>query len=197
MQIGDWYLCGRNQEVVFISQAEEIFFKLRKLTGSDHGWTIDHERGDDFSIAMLGCVQIEHIVDQCSLQPGSGPGHDGKSGSSDFCGPVEIQDAEVFSDFPMGFGGTRKSRDGTPSTDLNIVGCISTHRDRRMWKIGDAQGHVGERFLYLAECSLNILNAIPQMLHRCHGFFSRFFGPAQSSHLFRALIEFESELLDL
>ena len=66
-----------------------------------------------------------------------------------------------------------------------------------MWKVWDAKREVSERFLGLSEGSLGVLNAIPQLLHRRHGFFSRCFGPAQSSNLFRALIEFIPELLDL
>ena len=66
-----------------------------------------------------------------------------------------------------------------------------------MWEIGDAKRDIGERFLDPSKGSLGVLNAIPQLFHRRHGCFSRFFGSAQSSHLFRALIEFVPELFDL
>jgi hypothetical protein len=66
-----------------------------------------------------------------------------------------------------------------------------------MGKIGDAKRNVSERFLDFSEGSLGVLNAIPQLLHRRHGRFSRFFGSAQPGHLFRAFIELIPELLDL
>src|SRR5690242_14250695 len=121
MQVGHRYFRSRYQEVVFVPQAKEILFKLRKLAGPGHGETIHHERWQHFSISMLGCMQIKHIVDQGSFEPGAGAGHDRKPGSRDLRGSIEIQDAEVLSDFPMGFGGTGKRRDGTPSTNLDIL----------------------------------------------------------------------------
>jgi hypothetical protein len=64
-----------------------------------------------------------------------------------------------------------------------------------MREVGDAKREVSERVLDLPEDSFGVLNAIPQLLHRRHGFFGRFLGSAQSSHFFRALIEFVPELL--
>ena len=66
-----------------------------------------------------------------------------------------------------------------------------------MWEIGDAKRDVSQRLLDRSKGPLGVLNAIPQMLHRRRALFSRLFGSAQPSHLFRAFIEFESELLDL
>ena len=66
-----------------------------------------------------------------------------------------------------------------------------------MGEIGEAKRDIGERFLDPSKGSLGVLNAIPQLLHRRHSLFSRLFGSAQSSHLFRALIEFVPELFDL
>jgi hypothetical protein len=66
-----------------------------------------------------------------------------------------------------------------------------------MREIGNAKREVSECFLDLPEDSFGLLNAISQLLHRRHGCFSRFFGSAQSSYLFRTLIEFVPELLDL
>ena len=66
-----------------------------------------------------------------------------------------------------------------------------------MGKIGDAKRDVSQRLLDRSKGPLGVLNAIPQLLHRRHGLFSRFFGSAQPSHLFRAFIEFVPELLDL
>ena len=192
MQVRHRYFRSRNQEVVFVLHAEEIVLELRKLTGPSHRRTIHHEGRQHLSISVLGGVQIEHVVDQRSFQPGPGSGHDGKPGSGNLRGSIEIQDAEMLSDFPMGFGGARKRRDGAPSTDFDILRGISPHRDRGMGKIGDAKRNVSERLLDFSEGSLGVLDAIPQLLHRGHGRFSRFFGSSQPGHLFRALIEFDT-----
>ena len=120
MQVRHRHFGSRNQEVIFVLHSEEIFFELRKLTRPSHRRTIHHERRNHLSISMLSGVQIKHIIDQRSFQPCTCSGHDGKSGSCDLRGSIEIHDSEVLADFPVRSGGTRKSRYGTPSTDLDI-----------------------------------------------------------------------------
>ncbi len=197
MQVCDRYFRGGDEEVVFVFQTKKILLKFGKLTGTCHRRAIHHQRRDDLSIPMLGGVPIEHVVDQRTFQPGSGPRHDRKPGSCNLRGPIEIQDAEVLSDFPMGFGRIGKGRDGSPSANFNIFGCIGPHRDGGMGEIGDAKGDIAQGLLDGSQRSFGISDAVPHLLHRRHGGFSRFFGSAETGDLFRALIEFKSELFDL
>ena len=66
VHVGNGNLSGRNQEVI-VGKLESVLFKLRKLTRTRHGSTVDHERRENFGVTAFD-VGIEEKVDNRAFQ---------------------------------------------------------------------------------------------------------------------------------
>ncbi len=106
-EVGDGDFGGGDEPVVVLLQlagavgslvvaVEEVFGELGKLAGAEEGFGIDHVGGQDFGVAMLGCVEVEHEVGEGTLETGSLAVVDDEAGAGDFCGAVEVEDAQGF-----------------------------------------------------------------------------------------------------
>ena len=75
---------------------EEVFGELGKLAGAEERFRVDHVRGEDLGVAMFADVEIEHEVGEGAFKAGSLAKVDDEAGAGDFCGAVEVEDAESF-----------------------------------------------------------------------------------------------------
>src|SRR5678816_3371578 len=95
---------------------------------------------------MLCRVKIEHVIDQSPLKECAGPGQDCESCPCDLGGPVEVENAEGFTDLPVALGRCVEGGWGSPSSRLQVAGRVFTSWHRNMWNIGDMKIQSGEGF---------------------------------------------------
>src|SRR5207245_10504371 len=65
---------SRGEKELIIFQSVHIGFKFWELRCSDHAFAPHQKRRAHFFVTMLARVQIEHELDQSSLQPRAGAG---------------------------------------------------------------------------------------------------------------------------
>ena len=68
MKIRHRHLRSRRKKELIIFQTVHVGFELRQLRCSNHAITPDQKRRAHLFVTMLARVQIEHEVDQTSLQ---------------------------------------------------------------------------------------------------------------------------------
>src|SRR6266403_1429780 len=72
MKICHWHFrCRREKELTFLKSVH-VGLELRQLRGADHAIPPHQKRRTDLGIAILARMQIEHELDQRSLQPRAG-----------------------------------------------------------------------------------------------------------------------------
>ena len=81
---------------------------------------VDHERRQDFRVAVLRGVQVEHEADEGALEAGTCAHVDGKTRAGELGGAFEIEDAEGFAELPVGLGGESR-RSGLSPQVLTVT----------------------------------------------------------------------------
>lgn len=115
-EVGDGDFGGGDEPVVvflevaggvwaFVVAVEEVCREFGELAGAEEGFAIDEGGGEDFGVAVLAGVEVEHEVCEGAFEAGTGAVVDDEAGAGDFCGAVEVEDVEGFAEFPVGFGG--------------------------------------------------------------------------------------------
>src|SRR5262245_50316610 len=138
MEIGDRHLGGWDEEVVFIPEPKQILLEFRELPSSDHGRSVNHERRENFPIAMPSGVEIEHIIDQCPFKPGTRSCKDGKTCSGNLRGSIKIQDAKCLTNVPVRLGSSYRLRCSSAGAHFYVARWISPDRHGGVREIGDA-----------------------------------------------------------
>src|SRR6266481_1032769 len=98
MQVCQRYFGRRYEEKFAVFHSVHVGFKLRQLSRADHTIASDEKRRADFAVAVLAGMQIEHEVDQCSLQFRTGAGKTNKSTSAQFCGALQIKNFQFLAE---------------------------------------------------------------------------------------------------
>ena len=93
--------------------------------------------GEDFGVAVLAGVEVEHEVGEGALEAGSGAVVDDEAGAGDFCGAVEVEDAEGLADLPVGLGGEVEGGLGAPGLLFAVGVLVATYGDAVLWEIRD------------------------------------------------------------
>jgi hypothetical protein len=102
-------------ETLRVGAAEEVFGKLRELAGSEQRFAVHHEGRQDFGVAVLARVKVEHEADQRALELRAVAPVDGEAGAGNFRRAFQVEDAELRAQFPMWFRLKRIFRDRSPS----------------------------------------------------------------------------------
>ena len=134
VQICDGDFRGGRQIKIVPLAAIELLFEFRELGGADERRRTDDERRRDFGVPVLRRVQIEKEIDQRPFQTCARPGVTDKSAPTDFRGPLEIKERELFADLEVCPRDEIESRGIAKSAEHRIRGSIRSARDRR---IGD------------------------------------------------------------
>ena len=100
-QVGYGNFCRRNQEEVLLRYIEHILFKLRKLTGSCHCGTVNHERRKNFRVVLVESVKVEHEAHNCSFKSRSETFIYSESCAGNLCGSFPVKDVKVCTDIPV------------------------------------------------------------------------------------------------
>ena len=134
MKRGDGdFSCRRQPQIVF-STAKAFLGKFWELAGTGEAGGIDQHRRQDFAIALAG-VQIQHEIDQGSLQPRSLP-HQGDEAALGYPNrPFRFKQSESFCDLPMLFE-SRLLKRCSPATELDVVGFVLPIRTVLSGKVG-------------------------------------------------------------
>ena len=86
------------EEKLILLQLVHVGLKLRKLRRADHAITPNYKRRTNLKIPMLARVQVEHELDQGTLQPRPGPGETDKSAATEFRCALQIKQLQSASD---------------------------------------------------------------------------------------------------
>src|ERR1035438_6347023 len=140
IEIGYRNLGSRNQvEVLFVERNfEQIGFELGELAGAVHRLGIDHKRRQDFGVAMLASVQVEHEIDQRAFELGAQDPIHGETGARDLGSTFEVEDAEFFAEFPMWLGSEVELRRCSPTADFDIAVGILANGHAGIRQIGNS-----------------------------------------------------------
>src|SRR5205823_2873821 len=80
---------------LIVFQPVHIGFKFWELRCSDHAFAPHQERGAHFLVTMLARVQIEHELDQASLQPRARAGETNETASAQLCRALQIKEFDI------------------------------------------------------------------------------------------------------
>ncbi len=90
----------------FVVAVKEILGKLGgELAGAEERLRVDKGWRQNLGVAVLAGVEVEHEVGEGAFETCSLAEVDDEAGARDFCGAVEVEDAERFAELPVGFGG--------------------------------------------------------------------------------------------
>ena len=114
-EIRDWNFGGGDQPMIvvvqialseraFIVAVKEVLSEFRQLAGAEERAGVDHVGRQNFRIAVLAGVQVQHEVGQGALKPGTRAVVKGEAGTGDFGRAIEVEDVQGFAELPMGFG---------------------------------------------------------------------------------------------
>jgi hypothetical protein len=67
MEIGERYLCGRDEEGFAIIEAIGVSLEFRQLSRADHAFATDKVRWADLDVPVFPRMQIEEELNQGSL----------------------------------------------------------------------------------------------------------------------------------
>ena len=114
VEVGDGDFGGGDEPVVVILEfaaadglrigvgaAEEILGELGQLAGAEEALAVDHEGRQDFGIAVLPGVQVEHEGDEGALEAGACAHVNRKARARELGGAFQVEDAEGFAEFPV------------------------------------------------------------------------------------------------
>src|SRR6185369_18012972 len=100
-------------------QLEQIFFEFRELARGGHAFAINHEGRQYLHVPVRTGVQVEHEIDQGSLQPCPCTTVKGKTCAGQLGAALEIKDSQLLTDLPVGLGREAVLARLTPGPYLN------------------------------------------------------------------------------
>ena len=103
---------------------EEVLRELGELAGAEEGLGVDHVGRQDFGVAVLAGVEVEHEVGEGALEACSLAVVDDEAGAGDFGGAVEVEDAEGSPISQWGLAG-KSNCVGCPRSFRAVLACSS------------------------------------------------------------------------
>ena len=122
---------------------EKVVSELGEISCAEQRLGVYERRGKHFDVAVLAGMEVEHELGEGAFEAGAGAEVDDEARAGDLGSALEVEDAELFAELPVGLGGERKLARLTPGLDDLIVVLGSPSGD----VVG---GEIGER---LEECA--------------------------------------------
>ncbi len=190
IEVRDRDFGGRDQpEILFaVRDAEQILRKFRQLARTVHGLRIHQVRRQNFGVAMLARVQIEHEICKSALESRSQRPIDGKAGSGKLGRAFEIEHAKMLAQFPMRLGLEIERRWRTPAARFDVVRFALPYRHSVMGKIGKSCQDVAQAGVGIGGLFFELLNLLAHILGGLNlrgGILPAFLGPGD---LFGSLV---------
>ena len=164
VQVGNGYLCGRDEEIIRTGDLESILLKFRELTRARHGSPVHHVRRQYLGIAVIG-MAVEEIADDGAFEPCAETAVNGEPCARNLACGCEIKDFQVFADVPMRFGFKIEFGGLAVAADLRIIPVIRTVRYALMGDIGYLHEHIVKLGVYLGQLGIERLDLIRNLLH--------------------------------
>ena len=168
VEIRDRNLRRRDQEEVLLRDVEHVLFKFRKLSGSRHRHSVHHERRKDLCVSVLLRMQVEHEVDDRSLQACSQSLVDRESGAGDLGGSLEIEDVQILSDIPVGLLFKIKYTRFAPFPEFHVVAVVEAFLHVLVRGVRHFQQRFLQPCLRLADLSVQFLDLVAELFHFGH-----------------------------
>jgi hypothetical protein len=80
---------------------KEIILEFRQIAGSRKRGAIRQRGRNDFFVPVFDSMQIQHEIDQCTLEPRAGALIDNETCAGQFRGTLEVQNFQLLADLPM------------------------------------------------------------------------------------------------
>ena len=195
--IGQGHLGRRHQVPGVILQLEEVLGELGQVARPGQAGLVGDERGQYFGEAPLAGVDVEHEVDE-------GPFHAGRraqvyceSRTGDLGGPLEIKDAQVLAEIPVGQRRKIENPRLPHSADLHVFGRILAHRHRVVGQVGDVEERQADLVVVDLELVLDGLDLVAQPLGLGDDSRSVLLFPFQPGHQLRVLVALGPQVVGL
>src|SRR5258707_8094017 len=85
-------------------KVEEVLLEFGELAGANEGFAVDDERRQDLGVAVAAGMDVQHEVDERPLEQGAGAEVDGEAGAGELGAALEVEDAELGPQVPVGLG---------------------------------------------------------------------------------------------
>src|SRR5687768_52156 len=149
VQVGDRNFSGGNQEQIVPGRGVEVILELGELPGAGECGARNQEGRRDLQIPVLGGVEVEHEARQCAHQSRPGAPEDRKSRTGDLAAPGQVENAERFSQLPMGAGCEVEGRRLAPALHHPVL-LGGSGGDLWVGEVGQPHQEVAELLFQLA-----------------------------------------------
>src|ERR1043166_1678035 len=95
MKIRHRHFRRRRQEKLLFLEPVHVFLEFRQLTGADHRFASNQKRRAHFEIAVLARVEIEHELDERSLEAGTSAGKTNKTAAAQLRSALQIKKLQL------------------------------------------------------------------------------------------------------
>ena len=167
MQVGEGDLGGGDQELV-LAGVVRVILELGQLARAVHDLAVHDHRRDEL-LEAAGDVRVEEEVLQGAVERGTGAGKHGKASAGKLGTAVEIQNAGLGAQIPVGLGlkalGGKVARLAHAAT-LRILVLVLAHGRGLTGDVGDTRHEVGDLGVELGAA---LGQALDLLVHLAHG----------------------------
>ena len=167
MQRGERHLRRRDQVQVAVARArlEQVALELGELARAQHGVRRDEVGRDDFGVAALARVQVEHEVDERALHPRAGAGLHGEARARDPGRALEVDDPELRAQLEVRPRLEVEARRLPHAAHLDVGGRVAPSRHGSVGDVGDDEERLADCLLYFGQATLERLDLIRDAFH--------------------------------
>ena len=167
MQVGEGDLGGGDQELV-LAGVVRVILELGQLARAVHDLAVHDHRRDEL-LEAAGDVRVEEEVLQGAVERGAGAREHGEAGAGELGAAVEVQDASLGTQVPVGLG--LKALGGkvaglAHATAFRVLVLVLTHRRGLAGDVGDARHEVGDLGVELGAA---LGQPLDLLVHLAHG----------------------------
>ena len=152
-----------------LADLEQVVFELGQLAGAVQRGGVHHERRQNFGVAVLAGVQVEHEVGQRPLQLRAQLPVDSKTRARDLGGALQIQNSQRLSQIPVRLGREIELRRLAPAADFLVVRRRAAHGHARVRHVGNPDQQPAQLAVELLRNFFMLLDLLAQAL----GFFDQ------------------------
>src|SRR5262249_52094323 len=113
--------------------------------GTEKAGRVDHEWRQDFRVAVVTRMNVEHEVDQGAFEQRADAPVNGKARTGDFGGTLQVQNAELGAKVPVRLGFEIELTRLAPAPDLDVVLLAFADGHGFVGNVGYPRQHLLER----------------------------------------------------
>ena len=120
VNVRDRHFRGRYQVIIGAFHFEKILGEFGKISCAEKACRIGHERRQDFLVAVIFRMDVQHEIDQRPFHKRAGTAQKGKTRACDFGCAIHVQDPKRGSEIHVIEGCEVKRRRLSPSPDFAV-----------------------------------------------------------------------------